>query len=81
MNEIIVISKESLKNTIRTLLLEFEENKKAKDSPKLYTINMIAKKLGKAHATVKKLVEAGYLKTTKDGLVTDIAVNEYLNNE
>ena len=81
MNEIIVITKESLKNTIRTVLVEFEENKKAKDSPKLYTINMIAKKLGKAHATVKKLVEAGYLKTTADGLIPENAVNAYLNNE
>ncbi len=81
MNEIIVISKESLKNTLRTVLSEFDNEKKSKDSPKLYTINMIAKKLGKAHATVKKLVDAGYLKTTKDGLITETAINEYLNNE
>lgn len=45
---------------------------------KLYTINQVAKKLGKSFRTVRKWVKSGILKTTKSGLITEDFLNEYL---
>ncbi len=81
MSGIIITTKEELSNTLEAVLIKFEKEKAFQSPPKLYTINQIAKMLGKAHATIKKLVESGIIKSTKDGLITEIAINEYLNNE
>ena len=78
MSDIILTTKQELAQTIKSVLVEFDNEKTAKLGEKLYTINQIAKKLGKAHATIKKLVTNGYLKTTKDGLIPESAINEYL---
>jgi hypothetical protein len=49
-----------------------------KQPEKVYSINAVSKMIGKAHATVKKLVKAGYLKTTADGLILESSISEYL---
>jgi len=78
-SEIILTTKEELKQELRSVLLEFEKEKLAKEPPKVYSINQVAKKLGLAHATVKKLVLNQVIKTTKSGLITEREINNYLN--
>jgi excisionase family DNA binding protein len=61
--------------------IEANDQKKASkvDNAKSYSIAKIAKMLGRSHATIKKLVQAGKLRTTADGRrITQFAVQEYL---
>lgn len=78
MSEIILTTKQELEQTIRSVLIEFDKEKSISIPKKVYTINQVAKMLGKAHATIKKLVDKGYIKSTKDGLIPESAINEYL---
>jgi hypothetical protein len=47
-------------------------------SEQSYTINRVARRLHLAHATVKKLVASGVLKSTPDGRITELHLQEYL---
>ncbi|MDO8899236.1 MAG: helix-turn-helix domain-containing protein [Bacteroidales bacterium] len=67
-----------LKNLIKLALIEHENEKNRDKGETLWTVNQVAKRLGKAHATIKKLTTKGVIKTTKDGLITEAAINEYL---
>jgi len=68
-----------IKIVVKAAILELEAEKaKSKESDKLYTINEVRKRLGKAHSTIKKLVAKGMIKTTIDGLISEAAINEYL---
>ena len=78
MSEIILTTKQELSKTIKAVLIEYDKEKASRIPGKIYTINQVAKMLGKAHATIKKLVERGTIKSTKDGLITESAINEYL---
>ena len=78
MTEIILTTKQELANTIKSILVEYDEEKISKEPGKVYTINQVAKMLGKAHATIKKLVANGIIKSTKSGLITELAINNYL---
>lgn len=70
---------QEIKNAVKMAILEIEaEKEKKKEFEKLYSINEVRLRLGKAHSTIKKLVKAGYIKTTKDGLISEAAINEYL---
>jgi len=49
---------------------------------KLYSINSIAKRLGVAHTTIKKLVLQGVIQATKDGkFISEESINDYLRNK
>lgn len=74
------IVESELKNIIRSTLVDFENEKKQTSEIKLYSINQVAKKLGKAHATIKKMTYTGELKTTRGNLISEAAINEYLQN-
>ncbi len=76
--ELIITTPEKLKALIKEAIKETDEGKKKNEIPKLYSINQVAKRLGKAHATIQKLVKNDYLKTTKSGLITETSLNEYL---
>lgn len=76
---IIQVSKEDLKEALKESLIEFESEHKSKEI-KLLTVNQVARRLNKAHATIKKLIRQNYIKTTADGLITEQAINDYLNN-
>lgn len=81
MNGIILTTDEKLKELLYDVLAEHEQSK-AKTAPtKLYTINKVAKMTKTAHATIKKKIMAGLIKTTADGLITEEALNEYLKNQ
>ena len=79
MNEIVLVTKGDLRKEIRSVLIEHENEIKARISPKLYSKNQVAKKLGLAHATVSKYVKSGVIKSTKSGLITEEAINDFLN--
>jgi hypothetical protein len=78
MTEIILTQPTDLKRVIKEALLEIDQEKIKNSPEKVYSINAVSKMIGKAHATVKKLVKAGYLKTTADGLILESSINEYL---
>jgi hypothetical protein len=78
MTEIILTQPTDLKRVIKEALLEIDQEKIKNSPEKVYSINAVSKMIGKAHATVKKLVRAGYLKTTADGLILESSINEYL---
>lgn len=79
MNEIVLTTKAQLREELKSVLREIELEKTANIPTKVFTINSVAKALGLAHATVKKLVASGHIKSTKSGLITESAVNDYLN--
>ena len=81
MSEIILTTKTELRNEILAALRTFETIKKKSQPQKLYTVNQVAKTLGKAHATIKKLVQAGLIQTTKNGLITEDSLNDYLKGK
>jgi len=56
-----------------------DTEKRKNEAEKLYTINEVAKRLGKAHRTIKNLVTSGAIKSTKTGLISEFAIKEYLN--
>jgi len=78
MSEIILTTKQELKEVIKSVLVEYDKEKASMLPDKLYTINQVSKMLGKAHATIKKLVKNEFIKSTKSGLITEAAINEYL---
>lgn len=78
MSDIILTTKQELANTIKSVLLEYDNEKASKQPEKIFTINQVSKSLGKAHATIKKLVEKGIIRSTKDGLIPESAINDYL---
>ena len=75
---IIVTQKKDIKEIIKTAISEIEKEKEALRPDKLYTINQVAKRLGRAHDTINKLVKNGVIRSTKDGLITESAINDYL---
>jgi len=75
---IIVTQKNDIKEIIKTAISEIEKEKEALRPDKLYTINQVAKRLGRAHDTINKLVKNGVIRSTKDGLITESAINDYL---
>lgn len=81
MSEIILTTKTELAETMEQVLRKYDKEKANKQPTKTYTVNQVAKALGKAHATIKRLIRAGVIKTTQDGLIPEWALNEYLNKE
>ena len=75
---IIVTQKKDIKEIIKTAIFEIEKEKEVSRPDKLYTINQVAKRLGRAHDTINKLVKSGVIRSTKDGLITESAINDYL---
>jgi hypothetical protein len=81
MSEILILDPDKFSQLVRNAVKEGLKEANEDKIPKVYTINQVARKLGKAHATVKKMVERGYLKTTKDGLIPETAIEEYLDQK
>lgn len=77
--EIIVTTPEKLSSLIEETINKIEARKENEKSPGLFTINQVAKRLKRSHGTIKKLVESGIFKTTKDGLILEESIGEYLN--
>lgn len=72
-----------LKTALKAAMIELNEEtardkQTAAQADRLYTINEVRKRLGKAHNTIKKLIATGYIHTTANGLISEAAINEYL---
>ena len=78
-----LLSEEDLEKLIMKCLVRFEEMKISKNLvDENYSINEVAKKLGRAHDTIKKMVRDGTLKATADGRrITAVSLKEYLQND
>ena len=57
---------------------QFQEQKHQTGGERLYYVNQIAQMLHKSHKTVKKMVLAGILRSTKNGMIPESAVEEFL---
>lgn len=80
MSTVVVTQASDLKRVLKEVMLEID-NERLKNQPeKVYSVNSVAKQIGKAHATVKKLIRAGYLKTTADGSIPESSIRDYLSN-
>lgn len=67
-----------IKETIGVeLKAHFDQNREMR----LYTINQVAKKLGMSHSTIKKLVNSGELQSTRNGRITEEAIDDFLKNK
>jgi len=58
----------------------WETEEKRRKGEKCYTINAVAKRLGKNHSTIKKMVKSGLIKSTASGLITERFINDYLQS-
>jgi len=81
--QMVITDLSELKLALKAAMIELNEETasekaKAATADRLYTVNEVRKRLGKAHATIKKLISKGMLKTTIDGLITEASINEYL---
>jgi hypothetical protein len=74
------IPDQEFSNIIEATLLKVNNDSKNNTPVKLYTINQVSKLLGRSHVTIKRIVEKGLIKTTKDNLITEIEINNYLKN-
>jgi len=48
---------------------------------KIMSINQVAKRLGRKHATIKRLVVTGAIKATSDGRITEDNLSIYLKQQ
>lgn len=78
MDKIFIADEAQLRSLLNEVLDEREKAKIVTLGDKLYNVNQIAKRIGKAHATVKKLINKGLIKTTIDGLISEASINDYL---
>ena len=83
--KLIVVPANEVKAIILEALSEMEniradKEKERKEQETLCTINQGARRLGRAHNTIKKLVQAEILKTTPDGRISEKSINDYLRN-
>lgn len=83
--KIVVIPVNELRNLLIDVQTELENRKQTQKRDKeeretLYTVNEVAKRLRRAHSTIKRLVAQGVLRSTPDGLISEKAINDYLKN-
>lgn len=78
-NTMIITTKADLKNIVKEAVTELQADQQRKtQGEKTFTINEIAKRLHIAHATCRRYVERGLIKSTKSGRITEAAIQEYL---
>jgi len=78
--KILMISSDDLMKSQESLIEKaLNAYEKRKSEKKLYFINQVAKKLGKSHATIKKLCEQGFIRVTASGMITQEALDDYLS--
>lgn len=70
-----IITKKDVQDAVLLALQEYDQKKLG---DRLYTVNQIRKRLGRSHSTITKRIKEGLIRTTKDGLVSEKAINEYL---
>jgi hypothetical protein len=71
----------ALENIVLNALKKYGVLSNGMGNVKLYSIHSVAKKLGMAHKTVKKLCTDGQITTTSNNRITEAALNEYLKTQ
>jgi IS30 family transposase len=81
-NNIIFTNSSELKKAFWEWHHEVEAQKSSLVSEeKSLSINQVAKRLGRAHSTIKKMIKAATLKTTSDEKrITEASLSAYLQN-
>lgn len=77
MNEIRVMTKKEMQEAFIEALSNYGIRPEPRNHP-TYSINQVAKQLGMAHATVKKLVANGMIRSTTSGRIPQDAIEDYL---
>lgn len=77
--KIIITTEEELRQLIEEAVSKALGKQQKGPGEKLYYVGQVAKMLGKAHNTINKLVKNGTIRSTKDGLIPESAIEEYLN--
>lgn len=82
-NDILFTKWGEIKKAFSEWYHDIEEQKTSLVSEdKTLSINQVAKRLGRAHSTIKDMIEAGTLKTTSDGKrIKETSLNDYLRND
>jgi predicted transcriptional regulator len=82
MEEFIILPKKELEVTLYAVLDDFEKKKlKKEQEEKSFSINQVAKRIGRSHTKTKQLINSGILKSTKDGRVLESSIIGYFSNE
>jgi hypothetical protein len=81
MEKFIVLQSPELKEIMIEAILEVQKREEKKQGEPLFTINQVRKRFKKSHRTIKKLVEAGILRSTPNGLIPLSAIEEYLEGK
>ena len=79
MSEIIITTKSDIAAVIIDVLDKRDAAQKAKENLNSLTINQVAKRLGRANATVKKMVINGVLASTLDGRIPETELERFLS--
>ena len=85
MNEIVFIQMPKaefaieIMRAVKLSLSEYEKEKATLMKDQCFTINKVAKRLKKSHATIKKLIHSGHLQATSSGLIPEWTIQEYLH--
>ena len=77
MDKIVLTTTKELEQLLMDALHRFGLKPEAKHNP-TFSINQVAKKLGMAHSTIKKLVLNGIIKSTTNGRISREAIEDYL---
>jgi hypothetical protein len=72
---------DEIRRAVKLSLSEYDKEKSHLSDDRCYTVNQVAKRLKKAHSTVKKLCQEGHLKSTSSGTIPEWAINEYLGKQ
>ena len=67
-----------IRQAVREELEKMESQRKRAGGEKIYTINAVAKKLGRNFATIKKYCKAGLIRTVPGGGIPESAIIEFL---
>ena len=85
MSEIILTSRKELEQIINNSVLiamnDFKAQERDRNKFKVYTLNQASKLLHMSYNTLKKHIETGLLKTTKDNRITEYEINNFLSNK
>lgn len=81
--EIMILERDQVEKLIKSNVIaamkQFEQEKNNAESQSVtYTINQVAKRLGRSHTTISKLVKIGVLKVTQDNQILAWSLDEYL---
>ena len=77
----LIPSEECLREIRQAIADEFEKIKQEarhQQGEQLFYIAQVAKRLRKSHKTIKNLVLSGVIRSTKNGMIPESAVEEFL---